>query len=75
MLNVKQFIATPDYQELKQFISNELITRPLDIKATDVDGIALEVRASQIAIDKVLKAFKKFELTAKPEIVKQEVFR
>lgn len=74
-MNVKSFITGNDYQEFKQTMLDSFITKPLDIKSTDADGIALEVRASQIAIEKLVKAFKNFELKAKPEIQIEKPYR
>lgn len=74
-MNVKSFITGNDYQEFKQTMLDSFITKPLDIKSTDADGIALEVRASQIAIEKLVKAFKSFELKAKPEIQIEKPYR
>jgi hypothetical protein len=74
-MNVKNFITSNDYQEFKQFMLNEFVTKPLDIKATDIEGIAVEVKACQIAIDKLVKGLKKFELTAKPDIQVEKPYR
>ena len=67
-MNVYNFITKTDYPEFKKMMIQEFLTKPLDIKSTTTAGIALEVRASQIAIDKLLKAFKKFEAQVVPEI-------
>lgn len=74
-MNIKSFITGSDYQEFKQMMLDSFITKPLDIKATDVEGIAIEVRASQIAVDKLVKAFRNFELKAKPEIQIEKPYR
>lgn len=74
-MNVLNFITKTDYPEFKQFMLNEFVTKPLDIKATDIEGIALEVKASQIAIEKLVKGFKKFESMAKPEIQVDKPYR
>lgn len=68
MINVLNFITKTDYPEFKKMMIDEFVTRPLDIKATTTAGIALEVKASQIAIEKLLKAFKKFEAQVVPEV-------
>lgn len=75
MMNVSNFITKTDYQEFKKIMLKEFITKPLDIKATDSDGIVIEVRASQIAIEKLLKAFKRFEGMATVDKVEQKPFR
>lgn len=75
MINVYNFITKTDYPEFKKMMLQEFLTKPLDIKATTSAGIALEVRASQIAIEKLIKAFKSFESMAKTEIVEQKPFR
>jgi len=68
MMNILNFITKTDYPEFKKMMIEEFVTRPLDIKSNTTAGIALEVRASQIAIEKLLKAFKKFEAQAIPEV-------
>ena len=74
-MNIKNFISGSDYQEFKQTMLDSFITKPLDIKATDVEGIALEVRASQIAVERLVNAFKKFESKAQPEIQIEKPYR
>lgn len=74
-MNVYNFITKTDYPEFKKMMLQEFLTKPLDIKATTTAGIALEVRASQIAIEKLIKGFKTFESMAKTEIVEQKPFR
>lgn len=74
-MNVYNFITKTDYPEFKKMMLQEFLTKPLDIKETTIDGIALEVRASQIAIEKLIKAFKAFESTSKTEIAEQKPFR
>ena len=74
-MNVKSFISGSDYKEFKSEMIASFATKPLDIKSVDAEGIVLEVKACQIAIDKLLKAFIKFESKAKPEIVKDEPYR
>lgn len=74
-MNVATFITKTDYPEFKQFMLDEFVTKPLDIKATTIEEIAIEVKASQIAIEKLLKGFKKFESMAKMEIDKAKPFR
>lgn len=75
MMNVLNFITKTDYPEFKKMMLQEFLTKPLDIKSTTTAGIALEVRASQIAIEKLVKGFKNFEAMAKPEMVEQKPFR
>ena len=75
MINILNFITKTEYPEFKKMMLKEFLTKPLDIKATDVEGIALEVRASQIAIEKLTKAFKRFESMAKPEEKEIKPFR
>jgi len=68
MTNVLKFTATPEYQDFKKMMLQEFLTKPLDIKSTTTAGIALEVRASQIAIDKLIRGFKRFESQIIPEL-------
>lgn len=74
-MNIYNFITKTDYPEFKKMMLQEFITKPLDIKATSTAAIALEVRASQIAIEKLIKGFKNFESMAKIESVEQKPFR
>lgn len=74
-MNVNQFITNTEYKEFKQIMLNEFITKPLDIKATTTASIALEVRASQIAIERLERAFKAFEALNRPEIKEAKPFR
>lgn len=74
-MNVYNFITKTEYPEFKKIMLQEFITKPLDIKATTTSGIALEVRASQIAIEKLVKAFKVFEAQAKPELKDKESWK
>lgn len=77
MINVNQFIQGNEYKELKSYLFSLFIDKPLSIKTDGRDdrAIAIEVRASQIAVDKLLKGFKKFEKQATPVIKKAEPFR
>jgi len=74
-MNVYNFIEKTEYKEFKKMMLNEFLTRPLDIKATTTAGIALEVRASQIAINKLIKAFRAFESLATPELKDKESWK
>lgn len=68
MINVYNFINKTDYPEFKKIMLQEFLTKPLDIKATSTAAIALEVRASQIAVERLIRAFKNFEAQAIPEL-------
>lgn len=70
----KSFIQSNDYQEFKIFLERELVIKPLDIKAKDMESIALECRASQIAAEKILNVIKTFEDTVPKEYVKPQKF-
>ena len=74
-MNVYNFITKTDYPEFKKMMLQEFITKPLDIKATTSAGIALEVKASQLAIEKLIRGFKVFESMAKPEIGEKKSFK
>lgn len=60
-MNLSHLANTPAWQELEAFFKAELVDKPLDIKTKDMsaEDIALEVRASQLAIIKVTKIFNK----------------
>lgn len=74
-MNIRNFITKTEYPEFKKIMLNEFITRPLDIKATTTASIALEVKASQVAIEKLKRAFDKFESLAEPEIIEKKPYR
>jgi hypothetical protein len=74
-MNIRNFITKTDYPEFKKMMLQEFLTKPLDIKATTTASIALEVKASQIAIEKLVKAFKAFEIMAKPETKEKESWK
>ena len=74
-MNYKSFIKTQEWIDLKGFFKDEIIDRPLDIKTDfSTERIALEVRASQLATAKVLKAIRKFERLAGKELVEQKPY-
>ena len=75
MINVYNFITKTDYPEFKKMMLQEFLTKPLDIKATSTAAIALEVRASQIAIERLTRAFKAFEGLSKPELKDKESWK
>jgi len=74
MMNVKNFIESSDYKEFKKVMLDEFKTRPLEIKSESTASIALEVKACQKAIDKLERAFKRFESLAKPELIEKETY-
>jgi hypothetical protein len=69
-MSIKSLIQTEDWNEIKAFTSAEIIDKPMSIKTDgkSIESIALEVRASQIAVEKIKKAFKKLDrLNALPK--------
>lgn len=60
-MNLSEFTKSPAWIELQEFFKSELVDKPLDIKTKDmtVEQIALEVRASQLAITKINKILNK----------------
>ena len=74
-MDIYNFINKTDYPEFKKIMLQEFLTKPLDIKSTTTAGIALEVKASQLAIEKLVKAFKSFEAMAVAKTVETKPFR
>lgn len=60
-MNLSEFTKTPAWIELVEFFKSELVDKPLDIKTKDMtaEEIAIEVRASQLAIIKINKILNK----------------
>lgn len=73
---VDNFIKNPDYQSFKQFVIDSLVYTPLEIDTTNKTDaqIAVEVRASQMAIEKIKKVIKEFESQVQKEIVQQKPY-
>ena len=63
MINYKALIKSKEWQDVKSIFNSELVDKPLSIKTEgrSIEMIALEVRASQLACEKVLKIIKKAE--------------
>lgn len=63
-MSIKSFVKTEDWNLIKDFITNEIQNKPLSIDTKDKtpEMIAVEVRASQIAVEKIHSVVKKLEL-------------
>jgi len=70
---IEQFITTKEWQELKGIMKEEFGNTPLKIKTEGMtaEQIAIEVRASQIAYDKLMKFIGKLDRQAKQAIKKE----
>jgi hypothetical protein len=66
-MNYQHFLKTKEWEEIKSFFKSEIIDTPLKIKTDGLSSerIALEVRGSQLASEKILKAIRKFERLGK----------
>jgi hypothetical protein len=64
---IEQFIKTKEWTELKEVMRNEFANTPLKIKTEGLtaEQIAVEVRGSQIAYEKLDKFIKKLDRQAK----------
>lgn len=73
---IQNFIKTAEWKEIKDFFKGELLDKPLNIKLDGMsnDRIALEVRASQLAGDKVKKMISKFERMGGKEAISKEEY-
>ena len=69
-MNYKSLIKSQEWQDVKSIFQAELIDKPLGIKTEgkSIEMIALEVRASQLACEKVLKIVKKVERLGNKEV-------
>ena len=72
-MDIKQFITTEEWKELKEIMKEEFENTPLKIKTEGMtaEQIAIEVRASQIAYSKLDKFIKKLDRQAKQDVKKQ----
>jgi hypothetical protein len=72
----ENFIKTQEWQDLKDTMRAEFANTPLKIKTENLSAerIAIEVRASQLAYEKLDKFIKKLDRQAKSP-VKPEVYR
>lgn len=63
-MSLKSIINTSDWNEIKDFLYKEIKDKPLsiDTKNKTAEMIALELRASQIAVEKINDVIKKLEL-------------
>lgn len=70
---IEQFIKSKDWQELKSLMREEFVNTPLKIKTEGMtaEQIAIEVRASQIAYNKLDKFIKKLDRQANQNIKKE----
>ena len=71
---IEQFITTKEWAELKSIMRNEFANTPLKIKTEGLtaEQIAVEVRGSQIAYEKLDKFIKKLDRQAKLSIKKED---
>ena len=68
-MNYKSIVKTGHWQEIKKYFEEEIQNKPFDIKTENLSAerIAIEVRASQLAIEKIKKAITKFERLGQEE--------
>lgn len=68
----KTFKKTQTWQEIRDFLETEFIDKPLDIDTTgkSAEDIAIEVRASQIASEKLKKALNKIKIKGEVNDIK-----
>jgi hypothetical protein len=73
---MENFIKTQEWQDLKDLMRAEFANTPLKIKTEGLSAerIAIEVRASQLAYEKLDKFIKKLDRQAK-STVKPEIYR
>lgn len=66
---LKDFINTTDWEELKQILKDEFELKPIAIKTENMSAeqIAIEVRASQLAQDKMNLFIRRLQAKLKRE--------
>lgn len=74
---IKSFLDSEDWKEIKLYLVSELADKPLDIKTEGktAEQIAIEVRSSQIASEKIVKVIRKLERKATQERKQAQPFR
>jgi len=75
-MNFKSLVLSSDWQELKTYLLGELVYRPLDIDTTNktIEEIALEVKASQIAAEKIKKIIQDIQFKGAKKEIKEEIY-
>jgi hypothetical protein len=70
---LSNLIETKDWQDLKDLLKEEFELKPLSIKTDNMSAeqIAIEVRASQIANERINKFIRKVQAKAKSDIKKE----
>ncbi len=76
-MDINAFIKSPEWLEVKTFLIDEFIEKPMKIKTEgkSAEAIAIEVVARNVSCKKLALALKKFERKAKPKIVAEKPFR
>ena len=76
-MDISSFIKSKEYLELKAFLIEEFIDKPMKIKTDGktAETIALEVMASNISAKKFAQALRKFERKAGVKIEQEQSFR
>jgi hypothetical protein len=68
-MSLENFVNSDDWKKLKQLLKEEFENKPMSIKTDNMSAeqIAIEVRASQIANERVNKFIKKLQAKLKRE--------
>lgn len=60
---IKSIVSSDGWSEVEEYIKSQLVDNPMNIKTEGKDdrAIAIEVRASQIASEKIVKALRRLK--------------
>ena len=74
---INDLSKNPEWSEIKAFLLNELVEKPLTIKTDGIshERIAIELISTNKASEKIVKAIKKLERITKEHAVKSKPFR
>ena len=76
-MNYASIVKSQEWKEIKEYLTSEIIDKPFSIKTNGLsaESIAIEVRASQIAIEKIIKAMRRLERKGKQdEVIKPKSY-
>ena len=75
-MDIKNFIASQDYQEFREFMLEKFVSKISDVDTLNLSDnqIAVEVRAHQLAEKKLAKGFRDFESQIQKDITAPQRF-
>lgn len=76
MINYNIFLKSEEWKEIKSFLKDEIVDKPLYVKTEGktAEVIALEYKASELAGKKIDKAIKRLERKMKAPLIENKPF-